>query len=961
MKEIIKLENVLGQINIKIYDELYHNCEHCEIIYDNMKCYVVYSKQYMLIVRLCSEGIINDSNFYTKELFYTAINVFSDILQLRDIKEKKYKALLGNNTFEEIYINIYNKDKKLNRYELHENNEFILNFQTNEHMNYYKCFVILDSKQIQLDLFLNQISDNSIKNKYGIYKGSLCDNDYEAVNYLINSYDRLSSTDIFNILMLQQNKKISINDEEYLNELENIEFKYKIVENKLEIFSDEYIVKNKEIIFFKDYKTFYCKMNDLCYSLFKNYGNIDLKYSLPLFTKLIYSKEPLLFDTALEYESNFKINSYFNYDNIIKVKYELYRKGELINVNDLDYDELETYNEFLNVLESLNCVNDKIILLKDIVSFQKTNLSILKCFGEVNVSSNLLNMKITKPTKVQVSAKLEGGLISYELLSELSNEELKQIIDAYEKKIEYVKLKNDTIIELDDSVVELVELVEDLGVDFKKTNKTFTKNISFAFKTQNNLNEEILKIVNEIINFKDFKIKNNDILRDYQKEGVKFLSVLTKHKLGGILADDMGLGKTVQLLTLIKNDKSNKPSIIICPKSLIFNWINEINKWDIGFDAVSISESQLLRKEIISNIKDKKIYVTSYDTLSRDIDLYKKTFRFVVIDEAQYIKNTNTRKANSVKELKAEVKFALTGTPIENSLADLWSIFDFILPGYLSSYNKFKDKYETLILDKDEDALNRFKSKINPFILRRVKKDVLKDLPDKIEEIYYTNLDNNQLELYNAFLNQLKQEIKEESSKIDMLSTITRLRQICVSPKMYLENYKYITPKIEMTIDIIKKAINSNHSILLFSQFVKGLDLISEELKLNNINYYQIDGSTTLKNRKKYVDEFNNSESNNVLLISLKAGGTGLNLTKADIVIHLDPWWNVSAEDQATDRAHRIGQKNVVTVIKVVCSNTIEEKIIELQKVKKDLANKVISNDDTNNLFTLDNIKYLTE
>ncbi len=319
------------------------------------------------------------------------------------------------------------------------------------------------------------------------------------------------------------------------------------------------------------------------------------------------------------------------------------------------------------------------------------------------------------------------------------------------------------------------------------------------------------------------------------------------------------------------------------------------------------------------------------------------------LDEAQNIKNPQSLNAQSVKSIKANNYFALTGTPVENSLTELWSIFDFIMPGYLLNYRRFYAKYEyPIVKDKNEEALKELNNHIKPFILRRLKKHVTKELPSKIEHNIVVNMTEEQKKVYASFAESAKEEfykeIKEKGfnkSKIKILSIITRLRQICCDPSTFIENYEGSNGKIETLLDIINSSINEGHKILLFSQFTSVLKNIAEVFKVNNINYLYLDGSTKANVRGSLVKDFNNGNGD-IFLISLKAGGTGLNLTSADIVIHFDPWWNPAVEDQASDRAHRIGQKKTVEVIRLIAKGTIEEKIYKIQQKKKEIIDKVI-------------------
>jgi SNF2 family DNA or RNA helicase len=441
-------------------------------------------------------------------------------------------------------------------------------------------------------------------------------------------------------------------------------------------------------------------------------------------------------------------------------------------------------------------------------------------------------------------------------------------------------------------------------------------------------------------------------LREYQKNGFRWLKTLYSYGFGGILADDMGLGKTIQIIAFLlsQREEGKTTSLIVCPASLIYNWENELEKFAPMLKKCVVAGSASEREELIKAHEEYDVLVTSYDLLKRDIECYEEIlFDTEVIDEAQYIKNQSTQAAKAVKMIQAKTKFALTGTPIENRLSELWSIFDYLMPGILYSYHHFKAEIEIpIVQDNDEVSLKRLHRLISPFILRRLKKDVLKDLPDKLENVIYSKMEGKQLELYLANVQKLKNHIDGQSeedfnkSKMQILAELTKLRQLCCDPALYYDAYNGSSAKLETCMDLIENGVSGGHKILLFSQFTTMFEIISKKLDSMNISYFTLTGATPKATRYKLVEEFNRDDTK-VFLISLKAGGTGLNLTGADIVIHYDPWWNISAQNQATDRAHRIGQKNVVSVFKLITRNSIEEKILNLQELKKDLADKVIS------------------
>jgi SNF2 family DNA or RNA helicase len=441
----------------------------------------------------------------------------------------------------------------------------------------------------------------------------------------------------------------------------------------------------------------------------------------------------------------------------------------------------------------------------------------------------------------------------------------------------------------------------------------------------------------------------NRLLRPYQREGINWMNFLAQTGFGGILADDMGLGKTLQALSLIAHTLKEYPSMVVCPTSLIYNWKEEVEKFYPHLKAMPVYGTKEERRETIENWKDADILITSYAVLQRDIELYEdKVFDYVILDEAQNIKNAETRNAMSVKKLQSRFRFVLTGTPIENSLSELWSIFDFIMPGYLPNRSRFKKGYEKPIESGNTFALEKLKNRVRPFILRRLKKDVLKELPEKMEEQLSCELNENQKKLYLSILGAMQEKLRNtvrekgfENSKIEILSALTKLRQVCCHPALIGEEKGNLqSAKMELLLELLEEAMGSGRKVLLFSQFVSMLQIIEKELIRRRIGYEFLHGGS--RNRMDIVKRFNENPDTAVFLLSLKAGGTGLNLTSADIVIHYDPWWNPAAEEQAADRCYRMGQENKVNVYRLITRGTIEEKIMKLQERKKDLVEKVI-------------------
>lgn len=543
-----------------------------------------------------------------------------------------------------------------------------------------------------------------------------------------------------------------------------------------------------------------------------------------------------------------------------------------------------------------------------------------------------------------------GGYLGGNLNIEgIDKSEYGKIFESYKDNYKYHLMSDGSYIDLkDNDLQKIFQVIDILGIynDFSKIKIPDNK----AMFLEKLLEDEDLRFINgqKYINnvVKKFGKQNKDIkvpenlkatLRDYQIEGFEFFNTLANYNFGGILADEMGLGKTVQTLAFLLF-KKGKRSIVITPTSLIFNWKNEFEKFTPDIKLGIAYGNKITREKILENINEYDVILTSYGTYKNDIDKYDNLkFDFCIIDEAQNIKNPDSIITNAIKNINAEVKFALTGTPVENNLMELWSIFDFVMPGYLYS----KHKFEKIFANSDKNS-SQLKNLIKPFMLRRTKKEVMDELPDKIEQKFYVELEKEHKRAYKSFVNLIKRRILENNEdNITVFSYLTKLRQLSIAPEIIVKNYKGKNSKLEILMNIIKS--NKTRKILVFSQFTKVLDLIGNRLNEENISYSYIDGKIDAKKRLELVEEFNNTDKNKVFLISLKAGGTGLNLTSASMIIHFDPWWNPAVEDQASDRAHRIGQKNVVDVIKLISKDTVEEKVIEMQEIKKDIIDDIIN------------------
>jgi len=662
----------------------------------------------------------------------------------------------------------------------------------------------------------------------------------------------------------------------------------------------------------------------------------------------------------------------------IKFKYGDYEFNSFANASSGQYiivRQRQKEDEIISALQQKGFVPYKnFYLLKDedkIYDFLSAGISDLEDIAQLYYSEDFRRLGIRSPGSFKAGVRLNRELDMLELdidFDLVPKEELRGLIHSYQIKKKYYRLKNGSFIRLeDDSLSDISRILGYLNVSGKdmKDNAILLKKqhalyLDKAFSDQKfefQRDRDFVALTERILNPSrtDYPIPEGILanLRPYQVTGYKWLKTLADNDLGGILADDMGLGKTLQSIVYIASvcaENKGQVNLIVCPTSLIYNWQDEIENFAPHLRALVINGSPAERQEAIKRYYEYDVLITSYPLIRRDIGFYEKIdFNTVFIDEAQFIKNDSSMNAKSVKRLRAKHKFALTGTPIENNLSELWSIFDFIMPEFLGSHMKFVEIYEKPIMKDDKAALEELNQHIAPFILRRMKKDVLTELPDKYETKMLTNLSEEQKLVYLSYLEnirgELHSEIEEfgiEKSRMKILAALTRLRQICCHPSTFLENYHGGSGKLDLLMELIPEAIANEHRVLVFSQFTSMLKIIEKELAELDIPYFYLEGSTPTEDRNEYVKRFNSGERK-VFLISLKAGGTGLNLTGADTVIHYDPWWNPAVEEQATDRAYRIGQQNKVHVIKLITKGTIEEKIYKLQRRKKELSDSVIS------------------
>lgn len=599
-------------------------------------------------------------------------------------------------------------------------------------------------------------------------------------------------------------------------------------------------------------------------------------------------------------------------------------------------------------------------------------IAVLSQYGEVNGSDAFKRVHVRPAPQPRFTVRIEGGLLDLSVQTkDLTEDELLALLGSYRLKKNWHRLSSGDFIDLrnPEALDALEETAQAMDLSLEALVQGGAALPSYRALYVDRLLEEHNAVAAsrdrlfkslirsfQTIKDSDFDAPEglSDVLRPYQLYGFRWLCTLAQAGFGGILADEMGLGKTVQMLSFIQAQKDageRRPALVVCPASLVYNWQDECRKFTPRLRIEALAGALRQRKAQLSDLSA-DLYITSYDLLRRDIALYDAVaFSTVVLDEAQYVKNQRAAVSKVVRVLKAEHRFALTGTPIENRLSELWSIFDFLMPGFLYSAQVFGARFEGPVMkQKDAQATAKLSRMTGPFILRRRKADVLKDLPEKLEETRSSQMEEDQRRLYDAQLVRMKALLESSGNtgedKLRILAEITRLRQLCCDPSLLFDDYSGSSAKRAACLELIQNAMDAGHRMLVFSQFTSMLALLETDLKAAGIPFYTLTGATPKLERLRLVNAFNEGDVP-VFLISLKAGGTGLNLTGADVVIHYDPWWNLAVQNQATDRAHRIGQTRQVTVIKLIAADTIEERIIRLQETKRELAEAIISGEST--------------
>lgn len=630
------------------------------------------------------------------------------------------------------------------------------------------------------------------------------------------------------------------------------------------------------------------------------------------------------------------------------VNFETESVSQIRSLNIAFYDD----GTFKPKVEPIQFLFESIPLLKDL-GFEIFGVDKLKNYS-INFDSPKLKFN------------LSSGIDWFDVSTDLT---FGQHIVPFEELITSIK-NNSRYIRLDDGSTGLIperwlkKLQNRLNfVDIKKSSLRISKlNFNFFEELEDenvefNPDANFISYQKRLIEFKEIKShvipkSFKGTLRPYQKSGYDWLMFLKEFQFGGILADDMGLGKTVQVLALLSNlsqKNVNTPSIVIAPTSVVFNWLNEIERFTPYLKVLNHTGTERV-KESIEHFAEFDLVITSYPILVRDIDNFKQIeFQYVILDESQKIKNPTSLTAKSAFELKAKNRLCLTGTPIENNLLEIWSQMNFLNPGYLGSLKKFNDNIRIKIeKDKDEETSDYLKKLLFPFVLRRTKTIVASELPEKSEIIHYCEMTEEQKSVYDIWRESIKTEVLSEihdkglqKSSFKIIEGLLRLRQICNHPILINNSYKKNSGKVDEFKDLIQRVTEEGHKVLVFSQFVQMLEILKHELTKEKISFEYLTGKT--KNRQECVENFQNNPEIKVFLISLKAGGVGLNLTAADYVFHIDPWWNPAVEMQATDRSHRIGQDKKVFVYKFITKESIEEKILNLQEQKKTLIENIIS------------------
>lgn len=580
--------------------------------------------------------------------------------------------------------------------------------------------------------------------------------------------------------------------------------------------------------------------------------------------------------------------------------------------------------------------------------------------GELKISESLQDLYQVQKPQVHISSK--GSLLEIQFdFQNIDQEEIDRAMKALVEKQDYYISSSNQVYYFDDQTKRIRQDLEELGIEDLqdgafRARKSLAYTLSHLFKDQDQISftEEFRNLAHDLTHPEDFPMKELNIqaeLRDYQKKGIQWLQMLHHYGFGGILADDMGLGKTLQTIAFLSSQVQADTSVLIlAPSGLIYNWADEFQKFAPDLDVAVVHGLKSHRESILA--ENHQIYVTSYATFRQDSEIYRNlSFDFLFLDEAQVMKNAQTKIAQSLRRFVVPSVFALSGTPIENHLGELWSIFQIVLPGLLPAKKEF--------MKLSTERVAQF---IKPFVMRRKKEEVLTELPDLIEVVYKNELEDQQKAIYLAQLQQMQERLGQVSdsefqrNRVEILTGLMRLRQICDTPALFMEDYQGESGKLDSLRDLLVQIAEARHRVLIFSQFRGMLDRIEQELPDLGLTSFKITGSTPSQERQEMTKAFNQGERD-VFLISLKAGGVGLNLTGADTVILVDLWWNPAVESQAIGRAHRMGQEQAVEVYRLVTRGTIEEKIQELQEKKKNLVSEILDGTESRGSLSLAEIR----
>ncbi|AZV57099.1 SNF2 helicase associated domain-containing protein [Clostridium sp. AWRP] len=1018
-------ENLFNEYNTKIEMDMgnksifstYCSCpdyEKNELKKTNYCCKHLTATFYKALGDLVQHEALKDDDI--NSIFKNKSNVLSLLLGDEKDKEKlKIEVYINKNQWNgnitaEFKIGVKSTSSS-NLYVLKDINHFFTCYYNNVPIKYSKNFTFdikkqkLSTKDKRLISFIETLKEMEKDYKYFRKKGDECVSGKYIIipKYLIREF--------FEVI---KKHRIYLNEGFFSRPIETeILFENPAVEFDLKTIKDNYVLKSlsgmpeslssKNDVFLYG-STIYLPDYEFCYKIspyLKVFNEarvvtIDEAQEDTVLKKLIPNLNFLSDRVTLSKTIRNKVvidkckfNFYFNKEGkditlVLKVKYGQFEFNIFEDCDEkIIYRESKRESQVIGILTSLGFeeVNGKFYFLMGddyIFNFFKNEVFKIQEIGEVYYSENFKGIKSIGSKGINGDIKT-GKYNYFEMdfkIGDIDPRETTGILKAFRDNLKYYKLKSGEYLDLEElelkKFLKLLDAVSYNNIEDNNIKIDANKAIFIdGYLEDNNITyikgkKEINKIRNKFRNLDKLKFEVpkelHASLREYQKVGYKWLKNLDYFGFGGILGDEMGLGKTLQTITFILSSQGSK-SLIIVPTSLVYNWIDEFEKFAPTLKVLPVVGTKEERETDAFHMENYDVIITTYNLLKRDLKMYsEREFDYCILDEAQYIKNPNAQNTKAAKQIKAKTRFALSGTPMENSLMELWSIFDFIMPGYLYDKNRFSVRYYKKLKESPEviEDLNRL---IAPFILRRKKKDVIVELPDKIEKTLMVTLDDKQKKVYKTYADHavdlIEKKVKEDefkNSKIEILSYITKLRQLCLDPSILINNYTGGNGKMDALVELLHKSIAQGHRILVFSQFTSVLKNIGEKISGEKIPFSYLDGTVKLQERINIVKKFNRGK-NSVFLISLKAGGTGLNLTSADVVIHFDPWWNTAVEEQAADRTHRIGQKNVVEVIKIIAKGTIEEKIVLLQNEKKKLIEKLIEN----KLVTGENLKSFTE